>query len=610
MISLRHKLWLGFGGLVVILLAVSIMTVAVLTRYSHALEDSFRDNYNSVVFCDAMKGALDRLNGWAQWQLWETADSHIDVAAEERTFEHNLNEQIENCTLPGELDGTLHVQRLWQDFEPHFRQFVAASADRPALYRGDLLPRIAVIKQVTQAVSDMNMANMVSLDRELKRTLLNVRNALLILSGAGALLAAIVVWAAGAAVLIPLRTLTRSAKQIEAGNLDQRLTVRSGDEFSELAEAFNSMASRLREFRRLDQDRIIRAQQTTQLAIDSLTDAVFVIGPDERIEISNRTARTHFNIQPDSTLQQIGLRWLTALYESVTSDNKLIESQGYKAAIQVFADGEERFLLPRAVPMMSEDNQRIGVAVILVDVTRLRRADEVKSGVISTASHELRTPLTGVRMSLSMLTGDRFGALTAKQHQLLTVAREDSDRLHRIIDNLLNISRIDAGRANFQFQPMAAPEIISLAVTPLHNAFTDKGVRLEVGPTNGAAEVMADPISITSALTNLLSNALKYTPAGGQVRVDTHAADGRVSFSVGDTGPGIPPEFRERIFERFFRISQASGPTGAGLGLAIAKDIVEAHGGRIEVTAVQDGTGSVFRFDLPERQPESETENR
>jgi two-component system, NtrC family, sensor histidine kinase KinB len=599
MTSLRNRLWLGFGSLLAILLVVSSLTLIVFTRYSHALEDVFRENYNSAQYCDFMKESLDQLNNRAQRMVWqEPSAKTIDLAAEEYQFDSNLIAQIGNVTLPGEKERTEHLADLWQQYRAHTDAFNAATAGRRQLYEQDLLPRYEEMKQVAQQIADMNMSNMVSVDGQAKQTLLHVRNALLILVIAGVVLAAVVVWTSNVGIIRPLKDLTQYARQIESGNLELNVPIRTRDEIGKLVEAFNSMASSLREFKRIDHDRLIRVQLTTQLAIDSLPDAVFVIGPNDEIEISNDAARTYFGIEPGRGVSGLGLKWLPPLYDAVKSRQRPVEPRGYKSAIQVFLNGEERFLLPRAVPMLSPDHRPLGVTAILVDVTQLRQVDEAKSSLVSTVSHELRTPLTSQRLLLGLLTSDVGLTLPAKQRRMLEVAKADCDRLYRIIDDLLSISRIESGRVQFQFRAMAPGDIVQSSVEPLLQLFADKELGLDVRVTGNLPQVRADGPSMQSALTNLLSNALKFTPAGGRVVVTAKPAEAGVVFSVADNGPGIPTEFQERIFEKFFRVPGSSGTWGAGLGLSISKNIVEAHGGEIEFSCPPGG-GTIFRFTIP-----------
>ena len=603
MTSLRNRLWLGFGSLLLILLFVSALSVIVFTRYSHALERVFRENYDSAIYSDAMKASLDQLNTQAQQTIWEqpTAPS-VDFAAPAARFQASLDAQLNNCTLPGELDASQHLDALWRQYRANYQRFSDSPGQRAALFEQDLLPKYQELKQVAQHIADMNMPNMVSVDGQAKQTLLDVRRALLILVIVGTVLAALVVWTASVTILRPLEDLTRSARQIEAGNLETNLATRSRDEIGKLAEAFNSMASRLREFKQIDHDRLLRSRQTTQLAIDSLPDAVFVIGPEGTIEISNDAARNYFGIEPGRRVSDLGLNWLPALYEEVMSQHQPVEPQGYKSAIQLFVNGQERFLLPRAVPMLSPDRRQLGVTAILVDVTKLRQVDEAKSSLVSTVSHELRTPLTSQQLLLGLLITTISPLLSPNQRRMLEVAKADSDRLYRTIDDLLSISRIESGRMQYQFRPMPPGEIVRTAVDPLRQLFDEKHLRLHVTIPEDLPLIKADAVAVNSALTNLLSNALKFTPGGGEVNVSVGEDENGVAFSVADTGPGIPPEFRGRIFEKFFRVPVAGGPTGAGLGLSVAKNIIEAHSGHLEFTCPSDG-GVIFRFRLPSFQP-------
>ncbi len=456
MTSLRNRLWLGFGSLLLILLVVSALSMIVFTRYSRALERVFRENYDSAIYCDAMKESLDQLNTRAQRMLWKgPAVQATDFTGPESRFDDNLGSQLNNCTLPGELDATRNIAQLWVDYRAHYDQFNSTSVGRTDLYENDLLPRYDELKQVAQHVADMNMSNMISVDGQVKRTLVTVRNSLLILVITGTLLATIVVWTAGGSILRPLRDFTRSAREIGEGNLDVYLSNNSTDEIGKLTEAFNCMISQLREFKRIDHDRIHRSEQTTQLAIDSLPDAVFVIGPDDKIAIANEAARSYFGVEPGRTVQSLGLNWLGPLYEEVKSRQQPVEPQGYKSAIQLFVDGQERFLLPRAVPMRSPDKRQIGVTAILVDVTQLRKVDEAKSSLVSTVSHELRTPLTSQQLLLGLLITSLGQILPPSKMKMLQTAKRDSDRLYQTIDELLSLSRMESGRAQFRFRAMS-----------------------------------------------------------------------------------------------------------------------------------------------------------
>jgi signal transduction histidine kinase len=200
-------------------------------------------------------------------------------------------------------------------------------------------------------------------------------------------------------------------------------------------------------------------------------------------------------------------------------------------------------------------------------------------------------------MAIHLLLEEKAGSLTDKQAELLIAARDDSDRLHAIVEDLLDISRIESGRAQMDCRAISPVALALQAVEPFQSACKDHGVRLTIEVPDDLPEVWADRIRIDHVFSNLLSNALKYTAPGGSVTLAAQGFKEWVSFSIADTGRGIPRQYLDKVFDQFFRVPGDASETGAGLGLAIAKEIVEAHGGTISVES-SDGKGSRFTFTL------------
>jgi len=200
-------------------------------------------------------------------------------------------------------------------------------------------------------------------------------------------------------------------------------------------------------------------------------------------------------------------------------------------------------------------------------------------------------------MAIHLLLEEKIGSLTPKQTELLVAAREDSDRLHSILNNLLDISRIESGKVQMNFRKVSPHSMVFEALEPFQMDFKDRNVTLGMELQDDLPEVWADTARMNHVLANLLSNALRYTPPGGKVTVLGKADEERVQFSVSDSGKGIPSQYLARIFEQFFRVPDQGAETGAGLGLAIVKEIVEAHGGTVKVES-RLGEGSTFTFTL------------
>jgi signal transduction histidine kinase len=365
------------------------------------------------------------------------------------------------------------------------------------------------------------------------------------------------------------------------------------DEVGQLAAAFNVMTERLRTTRRQDLERLARTRQTVQRAIDSLRDAIIVLNQDGEVELTNRAAMDVFGLAPSA----IAPPWLVSLHARALAAGRQWEPEGYASAMQKFIGGKEHFFLPHAVPLHGEDGTTVGVTVVLADVTNLRAVDEAKSDLVATVSHELRTPMTSVRMAVHMLAEETFGVLRPEQRELLKTACDNSDRLHGIIENLLGISRIESGRVTLKLEPMRAWAIVSGSIALLEASFEDAEIRLVRVDSPTDTMVMADVSCVGHVLANLLSNALRHTSRGGEVRVSYQQEAVIVRFVVADNGVGIAAEDLPRIFDKFYRVSRSSGPEGAGLGLTIAKEIVEAHGGTIGAES-ELGKGTTFSFTL------------
>jgi signal transduction histidine kinase len=224
--------------------------------------------------------------------------------------------------------------------------------------------------------------------------------------------------------------------------------------------------------------------------------------------------------------------------------------------------------------------------------------DEVKSNLVATVSHELKTPLTSIRLVLHLLLEEQVGPLNPKQLELLVDARDNSERLLVMINNLLDLARLEHGRAQLKLQPERPAELLRSAAEAFQPRADDRGVELGVEAPADLPAVAADADQLQHALQNLLDNALAHTPQGGRITLAAQAGDGRVVFSVTDTGSGIAAEYLPFIFEKYYRVPGDVVPGGSGLGLAIVREIVTAHGGTVQCES-RVGDETVFRLSLP-----------
>lgn len=232
------------------------------------------------------------------------------------------------------------------------------------------------------------------------------------------------------------------------------------------------------------------------------------------------------------------------------------------------------------------------------DVTERRGIQQMKSDFVSFATHQLRTPLSGIKWLLELVAHEPD--VPAEARGLIADARESADRLTRLVNDMLNIARLEGRNLKVAFAPTSLPEVTDAVLSELQPLLQAKQLRLTVGRGDEVPRVQADAKLVAEVVTNLISNAITYTPAGGDIQIRMTREDDQLRWSVRDTGIGIPEAARPRIFERFYRAENAltASPEGTGLGLALARLIIEGHGGRVGFESVA-GEGSTFFFTLP-----------
>jgi two-component system phosphate regulon sensor histidine kinase PhoR len=391
----------------------------------------------------------------------------------------------------------------------------------------------------------------------------------------------------------PLQRLVAHARAIGEGRYAPAVAVESRDEFGRLAAAFSEMARRVEEkVRELSQER-------TQLSaiLSSLVEGVLALDQEGRVVLLNPAAEGLFKVR---TAQVKDRPFLEALRYGPLNDalqEALTKKEPLTKEITLHSP-EERVLSVQALPIDYGEG-RAGVLAALHDVTELRRLERVRQEFVANVSHELKTPLTSIKGYVETLLD---GAIddAANNRSFLQTIQEQADRLMRLIEDLLDLSAIEAKRVLYRLEAVAlqgAAERVLQSLRPMASA---KGVRIDNRLSEALPPVRADREKLAQILMNLVDNAVKFNQAGGRVVLSARVAGDALEVEVQDTGAGIPPEDLPRVFERFFRgdKSHSQETRGTGLGLAIVKHLVEAQGGAVEAESAP-GEGSTLRFTLP-----------
>lgn len=635
-ITLRQRILVTLLPLLVLMAVLGGAGILLLDRLGGSIKVILHENLDSVIAMQDLKEALERIDSSLQLTLVagglkNPAERKVREESARQTYENNwqsyrdaLNKERGNITIhPQEDELVEQLVTLTNRYRKLGDDFYRRAGEQEARHRDyysdkGLHGTFGRIKNVADDILHLNQNQMKRASDDADATALSSTIWLSVGLALAVLLAGVLAWHTVRSILHPIRAMTQAAVGISAGNLDQVLPYPSGDELGQLAQAFNTMAHRLRDYRQSQTARLLRTQETTQATIDSFPDPVIVVDSEGGVEMANPAARRLLGVVPldRNTLDrkkhdaqgghEVGLpsafnlmpsSLRPPLTEALQGQRDYVPEQ-FDRAIMLGSGGRERAMLPRIMTIRDAHGHSLGAAVVLQDVTRLRLLDQVKSNLVATASHELKTPLTSIRLDVHLLLEEAVGPLTPKQMELLLDARENSERLLAMIDNLLDLARLEQGWRQLEVLPATPESLLRTAADAVRPRAEDKGVELVVDAPPDLPAVAVDAARLGHALLNLLGNALTYTERGGRVTLAARSGPDGVTFSVQDTGCGIPAEHLPHVFEKFFRVPGRSRGTGTGLGLAIAHEIVIAHGGTIACDS-RPGAGTTFRFTLP-----------
>lgn len=412
-------------------------------------------------------------------------------------------------------------------------------------------------------------------------------------------LLAVVAFAVLAATLMarrlsaPILGLTRAAEAVARGDFSRQVTLDTGDEMQKLGETFNQMTSRLRHYADLQVDKIVAEQKKTEAILSSISDGVVLVDMQGVVQRANALACEFLQLEslegrPLSESLPPG-----ALREAVLEACKDPRPDRYKD-VNLSNEEERRHLQVNARPVVSQSAS--GVVLAIRDVTLERELEKMKEEFLHYITHDLRNPLGSAMGFIDVLLKGSVGVLNPDQHRVVSSVKRSCMRLMGLINNILDIAKMESGQMRLQLKETSLAGIAGRSISILESLAVQKEIKLELVVLEEYS-IQADADLLERVFTNLIGNAIKYTPTGGRITVSLQDDAAGVKCCVSDTGEGIPPEYKERIFQKFEQV-QGQRRGGTGLGLTITKFFVEQHLGKIWVES-EPGKGSQFYFTVP-----------
>ncbi|MFH1059053.1 MAG: ATP-binding protein [Pseudomonadota bacterium] len=607
--SLRWKILVGYG---VGLLAVALIcawAVVNLWRLSFAAERILKENYASILAADNMLAALERQDSAVLLLV-------LGFGPEgERQFRDGqaqvwqwLGRAKANVTIAGEAE-------LLAGLEESYRAYLgsaagletAASAGGGALgglYHEKLLPAFLAVRQRCESLRELNQVTMFAFSGQAQDLGRRAIWSTLLIGGGTVGLGLVFSLLLSDRLTRPLQEMIAATARIAAGDYDLSLSPPGRDELGRLAVDFKTMTAKLRAFHELNVERLVAEKRRGEAVIRSVSDGLLVVDKDYRVVGLNPAAAAALKVSGQDLAGRHVLEVVAerGLFQRLQTAMEVPEAQHANepepAIMSVPGEGASRHYQVSVTAARSEGGRLVGAVAVFQDVTRLKELDRLKSEFVLTASHELRTPLASMILGLGSLAETAAGKLNEAEGALLAAAGEEAQRLRALVDDLLDLSRLESGRLELARIPVSLAALARQALNVLAIQARDKGVTLASVVAEDLPPALGDPHKVTWVLTNLVGNALRYTSAGGRVEVGAKAGGEFLHVWVADDGAGIAPEQQARIFEKVAQIADGRPTGGSGLGLALCRELIKAMGGAIWVES-SPGQGSTFTFTLP-----------
>ncbi|MEO8514593.1 MAG: ATP-binding protein [Ignavibacteria bacterium] len=351
---------------------------------------------------------------------------------------------------------------------------------------------------------------------------------------------------------------------------------------------------------------LIAEKKRAEAIVKSMIDGIIVLNEKHEVILVNSIGTELLGISEADLIgkNMNDISHYNSLVKNLTEDfTKHGGDKGNLKYIRIVFREREEYFLKEILNVTGEPGSQktLGYIIILKNVTGFKELDELKSGFVATVSHELRTPLSAMNMSLRLLQDERIGQMNDEQKRITTAMKDEVKRLLKLVNELLDLSKIESGSEILKYREVRADELVDAAITPMLLQFEQKNIELVTDVGTDLPMIRADANKIAWVMINLLNNAVRYSIDGGKIILSVKKDEKKVIFSVKDFGAGIEPQYLSRIFEKFVQVKSKNIESlnkGVGLGLAISKEFVNAHGGDIWVKS-EIGKGSEFSFSIP-----------
>jgi NtrC-family two-component system sensor histidine kinase KinB len=609
-VTLKKKILTGYSVAFMLMGLVVVWAMTNLLSLGKATGAILKENYRSILAAENMLGGLERQDsGVLLLFLGDTEKGISQFHENEAIFLQWMARAKDNITVQGEAELVRSIEGNYAKYRQQFSELTALSGARNApgrfslsMYHRAVYPSFAEVRDACIQLGNLNEETMYAASARAGQAARRAIWSTALVAASALIVALLFSLLLAERIVRPLRRFMEASRKISTGDYSVQVPVETEDELGRLAGEFNQMAAQITHYHEMNIEQSISEKSKGDAILSSIEEGLVLFDTHLKVTGINPAARRMLNLEfsesqtlkctdilPVANVCEIIQRTVeTGIQPNIPEDQRIITL--------VQRERSRRYLFS-ATPVRGRDCTLSGIVLLIRDVTRLREVERLKSEFVMAASHELRTPLTSMGMSIDLLSEHVSHELTEKDRELLQAAHEEVHWMKPLVNDLLDLSKIEAGRIELEVGKVPVHTLFGHVKAVFQRQADMKHVQLTSELIGDLPLVRADTNKIAWVLTNLISNGLRYAREDGQIQIMAKKIGPHVHLSVRDNGPGIPPEYQTKIFEKFVQ-ARGQDAGGSGLGLAICKEIVRAHGGAIRVDS-SPGQGSNFTFTLP-----------
>ena len=606
--SIRYKLLSVFAFVTAVLIIICSWAVYNFNMLSKSIDNIMISNYLSIEAAQNMLTSIERQDSKELSMLLLDNKQNMEEFRENSSiFFLNYKNASENITENNEEKIVKEIKYNYDQYQALYEKFekeiTAGNKDTAEeIYAYEILPLFEKTKTKIKELQTVNQEGMLIRKNKAKKASDNAVISTLLISVFSIAITLILVILLINKILEPIYELIKQIKKVSKGNYKIKIATEGTDEIGQLETEFNNMKKKLSEYELMNIDKLKNEKQKAESIVETINDGIIVLDNDKKVILVNRAAEKIFDISEKDILN--------LSVSEVTNNQRLSDfisnfnSGNFRNYIDISIEDKKRRINYYRVLLSSilRHDEAIGTVILLQNITKFKELDQMKSDFLATASHELKTPLTSIIMSIDILTKELKNKVGSDEYELLEIIEEDSGRLKKLINDLLDLEKIESGKDPLVISRFSIAALINKVIEKFRIQIKELNIKVITDFENSTEEnVSGDIEKIDRVLTNLISNSLKFIPLdrAGKLKISIAELGERMVISVSDNGVGISEDKLPHIFEKFQKIRESDDKIqkGTGLGLAICKQIINAHGGDIWVES-KEGAGTTFYFTL------------